>query len=89
MQLIVNYNKRLRSSLYFIGIFNIQAWVIPLKDKTDITITNDFQKLLSQSNQKPSKIWVDKGNKFYNRPMKSQLQDNDIEMYSTYNEEKS
>ena len=34
-------------------------------------------------------IWVDKGSEFYNRSMKSWLQDNDIELYSTHNEEKS
>ena len=32
---------------------------------------------------------MDKGSQFYNRPIKSWLQDNDIEMYSTHNEEKS
>ena len=32
---------------------------------------------------------MDKGSQFYNRPIKSWLQDNNIEMYSTHNEEKS
>ena len=41
------------------------------------------------ANRKPSKIWVDKGSEFYNRSMKSFLQDNDIEMFSTHNERKS
>ena len=31
---------------------------------------------------------VDKGSQFYNRPIKSWLQDNDIESFSTHNEEK-
>ena len=35
------------------------------------------------SNRKSTKIWVDKGSKFYNRSGKSWFQDNDIEMYST------
>ena len=34
-------------------------------------------------------MWVDKGSGFYNRSMKSWLQKNDIEMYSTHNEGKS
>ena len=38
---------------------------------------------------KPSKIWVDKGNEFYNRSFKKWLKDNDIEMYSINNEGKS
>ena len=32
---------------------------------------------------------MDKGSQFHNRPIKLWLQDNDIEMYSTRNEEKS
>ena len=45
-----------------------------------------FQKILNESNHKPNKIGVDKGNKFYNRPMESWLEKNGIEMYSIYNE---
>ena len=54
-------------------------------------ITNAFQIVLDESGRKPNKIWVDKGSKFYERSMKSwlQLQDNNIEMYSTHNEGKS
>ena len=52
-----------------------------MKDKKDITFTNAFQKI--------NKIWVDKGNELYNRSVKSFLQNNDIEMYSTQNEGKS
>ena len=65
------------------------AWVVPLKDKNDMTITKTFQNILGESNRKPNKIWVDKGSKFYNRSMKSWLQDNDVELYSTHNERKS
>ena len=35
------------------------------------------------------KIWVDKGSEFYKRSMKSWLQDNDTEIYSTHNQGKS
>ena len=44
---------------------------------------------LDTSGCKPNKIWIDKGSEFYNRSMKSWLQDNDMEMYSTHNKEKS
>ena len=44
-----------------------------MKDKKGITITNDFQKTLDESNRKPNKIWVDIGSRFYNRSMKSWL----------------
>ena len=44
---------------------------------------------MKESNQKPNKIWVDKGSEFYNISFKKWLKDNDIEMYSTNNEGKS
>ena len=62
---------------------------MPLKDKKGITITNAFQDILDESNCKPNKILLDKCSEFYNRPMKLFSQNNDVEMYSTHNEEKS
>ena len=64
-------------------------WVFPLKDKKGVTITNAFQTILNESKHKPNKIWVDKGSEFYNKSMKSWLQDNGTEMHSTHHEEKS
>ena len=52
-------------------------------------ITNAFQKILDESNRKLNRIWVDKGSEFYNKTMKSWLEENDIEMHSTHNEGKS
>ena len=75
--------------LCVIDIYSKYAWVTSLKDKKGITITNAFQKILKEYNRKPNKIWVDKGSEFYNSSMKSWLEKNDIEMYSTYNEGKS
>ena len=70
--------------LCVIDIFS--KYVVPSKDKTGITITN--AQILIKYNRKTNKIWVDKGSEVYNKSMKSWLQDNDIEMYSTHNEEK-
>ena len=88
MQLISKFNKGIRFLLCVIGIFSKYAWVIPLKDIKAITITNAFQKILDESKRKPNKIWVDKGNEFYNRSMKSWLENNSIEIYSMHNEGK-
>ena len=52
-------------------------------------IVHAFQKVLHKSGDKPIKIWVDKGSKFYNSSFKKWLKDNDIEMYSIHNEGKS
>ena len=65
------------------------AFVVSLKDKKGISIVNAFNKIIKQSNRKPNKIWVDQGGEFYNRVFKKWLSDNDIIMYSTYNEGKS
>ena len=88
-QLISKYNKGFRFLLCGIDIYGIYAWAIPLKDKTGVTIVNAFQSILKKSNRKLNKIWVDKGSEFYNRSMKSWLEKNDIEMYSTNNIGKS
>ena len=73
MQLIKKFNKGFRFLLCVIDIYSKYAWVIPLKDKKGISITNAFQKIKKESNRKPNKIWVDKGSEFYNRSMKSWL----------------
>ena len=89
MQLISKFKKGFRFLFCVIDIYSKYAWVISLKDKKGITITNAFQKILKESNRKPNKIWVDKGSEFYNRSIKSWLEKDDIGMYSTHNEGKS
>ena len=89
MQLLSRYNKGIRFLLCVIDIFSKYAWVVPLKDKKDVSIVAAFQSILKQSNRKPNKIWVGKGSEFYNASFKKWLRDNDIVMYSTHNEGKS
>ena len=72
-----------------IDIFGKYAWVVPLKDKKGITITNTFQNILKESNRIPNKEWVEKETEFYNSSFRKWLKDNDIEMYSIHNEGKS
>ena len=70
-------------------MFSKYAWVVPLKDKKEVSIVNAFQKNLDSSKRKPNKIWGDQGSEFYNSVFRKSLKDNDISMYSTYNEGKS
>ena len=86
MQLISKFNREFRFLLCFIDIFSKYAWIVSLKDKKGITITNAFQKILKESNRKLNKIWVDKGREFYNSSIKKWLKDNNIKMYSIHNE---
>ena len=89
MQLISKFNKGFRFLLCVTYIFSRYARVVPLKDEKGASIVNAFQKVLDKSKRKPNNIWVDKGSEFYNSSFKTWLKDNDIEMYSTYNEGKS
>ena len=78
-QLISKFNKGFRFLLCVFDIFSKYAWVVPLKDKKDVTITNAFQETLKESKErrqnhskghKPKKIWVDKESEFYNSSFK-------------------
>ena len=89
MQSLSKYNKGIKYLLCAIDLFSKYAWVIPIKDKKRTSIVNAFQKILSNSNRKLNKIWADQGSKFYNNSFKDVLKINNIEMSSTYNEEKS
>ena len=88
MQSLSRKNKGIKSLLCAIDLFSKYAFVIPLKHKKGISIVNAFNKIIKQSNRKPNKIWVDQGGEFYNNVFKKWLSENDIIMYSTYNEGK-
>ena len=82
-------NKGIKYLLCAIDLYSKYAFVIPLKDKKGISIVNAFNKIIKQSDRKPNKIRVDQGGEFYNNVFEKWLSDNDINMYSTYNEGKS
>ena len=86
MQFLSKYNKGIKYLLCAIDTFSKYAWVDPLKDKKRTSIVNAFQKLFSEG-RKPNKRWVDQGSEFYNNSFNDVLKINNIEMYSTYNEE--
>ena len=89
MQLISKFDKGFRFLLCVTDIYSKYSWVISLKDRKGITITNAFQKCLDESNRKSNKIWVHNGSKFYKLSIKFWLEKNGIEMYSTHNKRKS
>ena len=70
-----------------VNLFRKYGWVFPLKIKRGISIVNAFQKIVSKE-RKPN-IRVDQGSEFFNNLFKRFLKINNIEMYSTCNEEKS
>ena len=82
MESLSKYNKGIKYLLCAIDLFSKFARVIPIKDKKGTSIVNAFKKILSDSNRKSNKIWVDQGGKFYNKSFKDFLKINNIEMYS-------
>ena len=89
MQSLSRKNKGIQYLLCAIDLYSKYGFVVPLKDKKGISIVNAFNKVIKQSNRKPNKIWLDQGEEFYNNVFEKWLSDNDINMYSTYNEGKS
>ena len=65
---------------FCINVFTKFAWIKPLKNKKDKTVLNAFVKIVNELNLKLD---------FYNKHMQECLHNNDILMYSTYNEGKS
>ena len=60
VQSISKSNKGFKFLLRVIDTFNKYAWVVRLKYKKGLIISNAFQSILKHSNRKPNKIWVDK-----------------------------
>ena len=71
-----------------IDVFSKYGWAIPLKTKTGPEAAKVFQDLW-KTQSPPQKLWTDKGKEFYNKSMKEVLKNNNVELYSAENEEKS
>ena len=86
MQSSSKCNKGIKYLLCAIDLSSKYASTILIKNKQGTSIVHAFKKILSDSNRKPNKIWVDQGSEFYNKSFEDFLKINNIEMYSTYNE---
>jgi len=71
-----------------IDVFSKFGWIAPLKNKKGETIAKSFKKIFKE-NSVPKKLWTDKGSEFYNQYLKQVLEQHNIVLYSTENEEKS
>ena len=89
--LLENLKKRKVYSCIIDNIWDAYLTDMQLINKFDIAIHFLLWLLifLDESNRKPNKIWADKGSELYNRPIKSWLQENNIEMYSIHDEVKA
>ena len=80
------YNNGFQYIINIIDLYSRYAWSIPIKNKTGKSIVEAFDSI---NQQKPKKLWVDNGSEFYNKIFKKWLNDNNIEIYSTFNEGKA
>ena len=76
-------NKRDLNFYYVLLAFMVNMH--ELEDKKGITSTDAFQNTLNESKRRLNKIHVDKGSEFYNRSMKSVMQNNDIQHIMVFN----
>ena len=83
MQSLSKKNKGIKYLLCAIDLYSKYPFVVPLKDKKGISVTNGFNKIIKQSGRKPNKIWVDQGSEFYNHVFKRWLSKSNIIMYSS------
>ena len=88
MQSMQKFNDGYRYLLVCIDVFSKYAWVVPLKNKTGLSLVEAF-KIILASGRKPEKIITDQGTEFLNKHFKALLKDEDIGLYNTYNETKA
>ena len=82
MQAFSKDNNGIKYLLTVIDLFSKFVWIVPLKLKTGQEVANAFSTILRE--RRPSKTWVDKGREYYNKYVQNQ-----VDLYSTENEEKS
>ena len=88
IQSMQKFNDGYRYLLVCIDVFSKYAYVVPLKNKTGLSLVEAFKTILA-SGRKPEKIITDQGTEFFNRHFKALLKDKDIELYNSYSETKA
>ncbi|PFX14318.1 putative uncharacterized transposon-derived protein F54H12.3 [Stylophora pistillata] len=88
MQKFAKWNKGYRYLLMVLDIFSKYGWIVPLKNKKGESVAEGFERIFTEG-RVPKRLWVDKGTEYYNSHVKDLMKANDVEMYSTENEEKS
>lgn len=74
-----NYNKENHFSLYVTYIFSKYTWLVYLKEKRSMEISNVFFFKIDESKRK------NESSEFYNKSIKLWLQDNNMKIYPRHN----
>ena len=86
MQKMAKKNSGYQYILMIIDVFSKYGWAAPLKYKRGSEVANALRKIFKKN--KCKKLWVDSGTEFYNKDVYKLLKENNIEIYSTNNDEK-
>lgn len=82
---LANFNNKTTFLLTIIDIYSRYAWVIPLKNKTSISVFKAFKELGIY----PKNLWIDQGKEFLNNDLMNLFKKHDVNMYYTYSGSKS
>jgi len=77
------YNDKNKYLLTCIDVFSKFAWVVPLKSKTGLSLTEAFSTILTD--RRPAYLQTDKGTEFLNTNFQALLRKHDIKFYTTEN----
>ena len=79
-------NSGFKYILMIIDVFSKYGWAIPLRTKTGEEVSRALESLFQK--EKCKKLWVDRGREYYNQHVLALLKKNNIQIYSTHNDEK-
>ena len=89
MQYYSRTNKGYKYILMIIDVFSKYGWCVPLKNKTGAEMVRAFSEIWNRGQAPPKHLWTDKGKEFINKKFKTLLEEKNVNMYWTENEEKS
>lgn len=86
MQNLKRQNANHKYVLTVIDVFSKYAWAVPIKTKSANDVKVAFEKVL-QTGRKPKYVQSDKGKEFLNKTFQSLLNNNDIQFFTTENDD--
>ena len=78
------HNKGIKFLLTCIDVFSKKAWVVPLKDKSGISLVAAFESI---HHHLPKTLQTDKGIEFLNHKFQQWLKDHKVHFFTTENED--
>ena len=87
--LLSSFNRGVKYLFCVINVCTKYVWVKILMNKKVETVLDGFIKIVNKYKRKPNKLWIVQWRAVYNNTMHKWYDDNDVLIYSKYNEGKS